>query len=136
VRIVLDTNVIVSALLSELGAPARVLELCVAGDVDLVIDSRILSEYREVLLRPEFAFDPADVTAILDLMQYAEYVVSLPLNLPLPDPDDLTFVEVAAAAGADAIVTGNAKHFRALKGKVDIEVLTSRELLTRLSGGG
>ena len=56
-RIVLDTNVLVSALLSPHGAPAAVLQLVVTGRVVLCFDARVLSEYREVLRREKFDFD-------------------------------------------------------------------------------
>src|SRR4051812_9930876 len=132
-RIVLDTNVVVSGLLSDHGAPAQVLDLCLAGDLVLVVDGRILREYQEVLARPELKLAPRDVREFLALMEYAEQVVGIPLPLEFPDPTDLPFIEVAVAAAVDAVVTGNVKHFRAREGRLDIDILTPRKLLDRLS---
>lgn len=133
-RIVLDTNVVVSALLHEASVPAQVLDLCIAGDLELAVDARILAEYAEVLRRPELDLDPGDVDAFLALAVHAEHVVAVPLPLRLPDQDDLPFLEVAVAAAVDALVTGNAKHFRSRGGRVDIPILTPRQALGQLGG--
>lgn len=133
-RIVLDTNVVVSGLLSDHGAPAQALDLCIAGEVALVVDGRILREYREVLCRPELMLTPRDVDEFLGLTAYAERVVGIPLPLEFPDPGDLPFIEVAVAAAVDAVVTGNVKHFRAREGRLDIDILTPRQFLNRIAG--
>jgi putative PIN family toxin of toxin-antitoxin system len=135
-RIVLDTNVLVSALINDSGAPAQVVDLCIAGDLELAVDARILSEYRNVLCRPELGLDAADVDALLDLAVHAEHVVAVPLPLSLPDADDMPFLEVAVAAAADALVTGNAKHFVSQQGRVDVPILSPRALLDRLGLAG
>lgn len=110
-NIVLDTNVLVSALLSPFGSPGRILELLLAGKVKLAYDDRILVEYRTVLLRPKFGFDHRSVEDLLDECSASGFpVAALPLQLHLPDPTDAVFVEVAAAAQAP-LVTGNGKHF-------------------------
>ena len=132
-RIVLDTNVVVSGLLSDHGAPAQVVDLCLAGDTTLVIDGRILSEYREVLSRPELKLPPRDVSEFLALTEYAEHVIGLPLPLEFPDSGDLPFIEVAVAGAVDAIVTGNVKHFRAREGRIAIDILTPRQFLHRMA---
>ena len=111
-RIVLDTNVLVSALLSPNGAPAAVLRLVLAGQVVLCFDARVLSEYREVLCRPKFDFDVRLVESLLEFLESeGELIISVPLTVSLPDPDDAMFLEVAAAAGTDYLVTGNLRHF-------------------------
>jgi predicted nucleic acid-binding protein len=84
------------------------------GEFTPAFDARILDEYQEVLLRPKFGFDPDDVRDFLDSFAASGwYVTARPLNLTLPDPDDATFVEVAVAAAADCLVTGNVRHFPA-----------------------
>lgn len=111
-KIVLDTNVLVSGLLSPHGHPGRVLDLLLSGKVTLLHDDRILSEYREVLLRPRFGFDPNDVEILVAYLRAEGLAVaSPPLPLSLPDPDDLPFLEVAVTGRADALVTGNLAHF-------------------------
>jgi putative PIN family toxin of toxin-antitoxin system len=112
VRLVLDTNVLVSALLSPRGAPARVLDRIFMGDHVLLLDDRILAEYAEVLARPRFGFAPRDVAALLAWIEaWGEPVAAEPLRIRLADPDDLPFVEVAVTGRADALVTGNPRHF-------------------------
>lgn len=132
-RIVVDTNVIVSALLTAGGAPDEVVQLVLQGELTLVVDSRILGEYDEVTARPMFGFDAAERRALLDtLASLAEHVIATPLKLALPDPDDRMFAEVALIAGADAIVTGNVAHFTPKSGSLAIPVLTPRQLVDRL----
>jgi len=112
VRLVLDTNVVVSALLSPRGAPGRVLDQVLAGDHVLLLDDRIRAEYAEVLARPKFAFAAHDVATLLAyLAAWGEPVVAEPVRVQLPDPDDLPFVEVALTGRADALVTGNPRHY-------------------------
>lgn len=110
-KVVLDTNVVVSALISPFGPPARVLDLAQTGDVTLAYDDRIMAEYRDVLNRPRFGFDQDDVAFLLAFVR-AEGQVVVAANWPrsMPDPDDVAFVEVAAAAEA-TLVTGNVRHF-------------------------
>ena len=132
-RIVLDTNVVVSALLHDASVPAQVLDLCFSGDLELVVDARILAEYRDVLRRPELELDARDVDHVLALAAYAHHVVAVPLPLTLPDADDVPFLEVAVASAADALVTGNVKHFRPREGRVNIPILTPRQLLDRFA---
>lgn len=110
-NIVLDTNVLVSALLSPFHAPGRLLDLLLGGKLRLVYDDRILAEYRAVLLRPKFGFDRRAVEELLaQLAADGLAVTAPPVNLHLPDPTDGVFVEVAAAA-AGPLVTGNSRHF-------------------------
>jgi putative PIN family toxin of toxin-antitoxin system len=135
VRIVLDTNVVVSGLLSDTSVPAQVLDLCIAGDVMLADDGRIMREYEDVLMRPELKLPPRDVVEFLGILQYAERVVGVPLPLSFPDPADVPFIEAAVAGAVDAIVTGNVRHFRAKEGRLDIDVLTPREFLSRVGKG-
>jgi putative PIN family toxin of toxin-antitoxin system len=122
-RIVLDTNVIVSGLLNPEGNPGRVLDLFLAGEVTLIVDDRILAEYRAVLRRPKFGFDDADVSDFLDLLEAeSERVAAAPLGSKLPDESDRPFLEVALAGGAESLVTGNVRHFRlAQVGRLPIE---------------
>ena len=136
-RIVLDTNVLVSGLLSPFRPAARILDLVLAGDVVLLLDDRLGAEYREVCARPKFAFDPDDVARVLSALEaLAEHVAPPPLALTLPDADDLPFLEVAAAALADALVTGNARHYRPVAGEHAVSVLAPAELLGRLAERG
>lgn len=128
-RLVLDTNVAVSALLTPHGAPARVLDLVLSGDHIVLLDDRIRAEYAEVLARPRFGFAPLDVATLLGyLFGWAESVVARPLDLKLPDPDDLPFLEVAVAGRADALVAGNPRHYL-VPASVAVRVMSPAQFL-------
>jgi len=113
VRIVVDTNVLVSALKTHAGNCATILDLAIEGDLALCADQRILDEYERVCGEPRLKLDPQAVRIVLGFLRAtAERVVPHPLELLLPDPDDLPFLEVAARVEA-ALITGNKKHFPA-----------------------
>jgi putative PIN family toxin of toxin-antitoxin system len=112
VRIVLDTNVLVSGLLNPHGAPATIVGLVAEGSLVVCYDTRILLEYRDVLHRARFGFDPAAVESLLMQIQAdGEPVTARPLRQGLADPSDEVFLEVAVAAGVRWLVTGNLRHF-------------------------
>jgi putative PIN family toxin of toxin-antitoxin system len=107
-RIVLDTNVLVSGLLHSQGNPGKVLALALAGVVHLCHDRRILAEYAEVLARPRFRFDPERAREVLvKLEQDGTSIQASDQPLDLPDADDEPFLAVALASPADYLVTGN-----------------------------
>lgn len=112
-RIVLDTNVLVSGLHNPDGAPGRIVDLVMGGQVRLLYDDRILGEYLDVLARPELGIDPSLAQAVVGYIRLSgERVTALPLPADtLPDPDDLPFAEVAVSGAAEALVSGNARHF-------------------------
>lgn len=131
-RVVIDTNVIVAALLHPERTPDRALLVLRARGAIVLVDHRIEAEYRAVLARPKFAAIEAERRdALLDrILGSAERVIAAPVEVSMIDEDDRVFVEVARTGGADAIVTGNAKHFPADLG---VEVLSPAELLARLT---
>ena len=133
--IVLDTNVLVSGLSNSHWAPGRILDLIIAGELTLAYDDRVMSEYAEVLKRPKFGFAEGRVQAVLDFLQLAgDHVYSPPLQVgKVPDVDDLVFGEVAAAAQAEAVVTGNPEHFEYLEGSA-VRVLSPRAFLDQWPG--
>ena len=133
-RVVVDTNVIVSGLLNPHGAPGRVLDLLVAERLELLADDRILAEYREVLLRPRFGFDPADVETLLAHLQTTSVaVISDPLDMELSDPGDLPFLEVAVFGKAESLLTGNLRHFPRSKKKLfGVKVLSPSYFLAEI----
>lgn len=134
-RVVLDTNVLVSALLSPHGPPAAVLELVLAGKAQLLVDDRIMGEYREVLLRPRFGFDPEDAAALLAFVESAsDWISGPPSDLALADPDDRPFAEIAVAGAADALVTGNLRHFPRSRLPKGLLVIAPAAFLARFAG--
>lgn len=108
-RVVVDTNVIVSALLKPGSIPAQALDALLAR-ATLLVDERILLEYRTVTGRPKFRKVDPDARAAL-LARIDERAVVLDrvarYDGALADDDDRRFVEVALAGAASAIVTGN-----------------------------
>jgi len=131
--IVLDTNVIVSGILKPFSKAASILRLVADGTIRLAYDLRLLSEYRDVLRRPQFNFPEESVNVFLAQIEEEGFLVSAkPLGIHLPDPDDEPFLEVALSGQAEAIVTGNKRHFHSSK-YGGVRVLTPAEFL-RLKG--
>jgi putative PIN family toxin of toxin-antitoxin system len=129
VKLVLDTNVLVSGLLTPFGPCGEIVRMLPAGAFELCVDARILLEYDEVLRRPRFAFDPAKVEVVMTYIRnWAQPYSTVPLRQCLPDDDDAPFLEVALSAKADALVTGNKAHFPPDR-RAGINVLSPREFL-------
>ncbi|SMB91340.1 putative toxin-antitoxin system toxin component, PIN family [Thermanaeromonas toyohensis ToBE] len=111
-RIVLDTNVLVSGLLKPYSNAGMLLRMIVGGLVQVVYDARIISEYREVLRRPKFGLSMAEVEAILSqIVAEGISVIAEPLKERLPYIDNEPFLEVAKAYPGSILVTGNKRHF-------------------------
>src|ERR1700684_1448555 len=114
VRLVLDTNIIVSAALKPDGLQRTVLLLAMTRPARLYISAPILSEYRIVLSRPEFKIRKGLRQQFLQQIENSSHLVSALRQIQVTsDPDDNIFVECADAARADYLVTGNRKHFSA-----------------------
>jgi len=111
-KIVLDTNVLVSGLLTPFGPSGEIARMVFSGELILYIDARILSEYQDVLHRPKFKFNKDHIGTLLDFIkQYGQFISSSPLKNRLPDPDDEPFLEVAIAGKVISLVTGNTAHY-------------------------
>jgi putative PIN family toxin of toxin-antitoxin system len=128
-RLVVDTNVLVSGSLTPFGAPGAIVSLIVAGRLRLCYDARMLAEYHDVLRRESFGFDEDDVGSFLAQIQsQGEMVVPMPLPVEFADEDDKPFLEVAVASGVDFLVTGNRRHYP--EGDWDgVRIVTPREFL-------
>ncbi len=110
----MDTNVLVSGLLSPFGPPGEIVRMIAAGALAVCFDARIIAEYRQVLARPKFSLRREDIQALLDQVRAAGVVVAGdPLPANLPDPGDAPFLEVALAGRAACLVTGNLRHYPA-----------------------
>lgn len=113
-RVVIDTNVLVSGLLSPSGASGEIVRMAASGLLQLCYDARILSEYRNVLLRPKFSFDQGHGEALLDQIKACGRVAATaPLTKRLPDPMDEPFLEAALAEKVRCLVTRNLRHYPA-----------------------
>ena len=114
IKVVIDTNVLVSRTLTPDGESARVVNMVLAGDAVACYDRRILAEYQEVLSRPRFGFGRDEVAALLaHLTAEGVAVIPSPLSATLPDESDRPFAEVAQSAQA-WLVTGNLRHYPGL----------------------
>jgi uncharacterized protein len=130
--VVLDTNVLVSAGMTSVGVPHRLVMNWVLGNrVHAVTCSGIVAEYRDVFARPKFArysFPPL----------WLEHLINRSLQLPdppawphtLPDPNDAPFLALAQASGA-WLITGNLKHFPE-SARHGVSVLPPAEYLAHL----
>ena len=111
---VIDTNVIVSALLTHnLGvATAKVLDSIAKGDITCVYNEDILMEYREVLHRPKFKFPERKIDSLLTFItQKGIHSDRVPFDGTMPDEKDRPFYEVSLSVEDSFLVTGNLKHF-------------------------
>lgn len=111
-RIVLDTNVLVSALLTPQGPPARVFEGSLEGRWETVVTPEILEEYAIVLRRPHLGLSAPDAREALASLQRVTVAVfpQEPVRA-CSDPDDDKFLSCALAGAATHLVTGNLRDF-------------------------
>ena len=112
-KAVIDTNVLVSGLLNPNGPPGRIVDRLRTGQLQPVIDDRILDEYIRVLRRPYFEryFTKIDREHLIDYLTHnSEYTIATVRCSDLPDPHDAPFLETALTARV-TLVTGNLNHF-------------------------
>jgi len=134
IRVVLDTNIVVSALLQPLGPPAQVFDLAIGGSMQLCISGSIYSEYEEVISRPRLRRSEDVIAATLQVIrEKGLWVRPVDAIRACSDPDDDIFLECAHAARASYLVTGNLKHFPAFWSGT--QVVAARRLLEIVSGG-
>ena len=100
IRVVLDTNVIVSALLQPLGLPAAVFLLVAGGAIQLCVSGNVYAEYDEVIRRPRLARDEGIIAATLQTVREKVFWVRPAESIKVcSDPDDDIFLECAYAVG-------------------------------------
>lgn len=125
---VIDTNVLVSALLKRDSAPWQILNESINGTIVPLYNGEILNEYTEVLLRKKFAFPENLVLDLLrELTKCGILISAEKTQEQLPDPDDAVFYEVVMTAREKDeayLVTGNLKHF-----PIKPFIVTPREML-------
>ena len=135
-RAVLDTNVLVSALISPGGGSARLLLALRSGAFELLVSPLLLAELREVLQRDKFRqyVSEAEADAYVELIRSEGIVRADPRPLPEPlsaDPDDEYLVDLARAAAADGLVSGDS-HLLDLRDR--LPVMTPARFLATLGG--
>jgi putative PIN family toxin of toxin-antitoxin system len=109
--VVLDTNILVSALWTPTGNAAKIVDLMVTGQLVPFYDQRVIAEYEAVLARPKFPFALDDVRELLaTITTYGYSLIVTPSDIPFPDETDRKFYDIAKAAGA-TLITGNIRHY-------------------------
>jgi uncharacterized protein len=127
-RLIIDTNILVSAALKPDGLQRTLLLLATTRPATLYVSEAILAEYRAVLARPELKIRKGLRQQLLQLIKSRSRTVTPSRALEVTkDPDDNKFVECADAARADYLVTGNPRHFPKFWKKT--KVITSREFI-------
>jgi putative PIN family toxin of toxin-antitoxin system len=130
-RLVLDTNILVSAALKPDGLQRTVFLLSTIKPARLYVTNSILSEYRDVLSRPELRIRKGVQQQFLQLIKTHAHLVTPSHQLHVAsDPDDNIFLECADAQ-ADYLVTGNQRHFPKFWKKT--KIITSREFITMVA---
>lgn len=131
---ILDTNVLVSALLKTGSAPAQIAAEALNGNIIPVLNGEIIAEYEDVLNRPKFQFDKTAVRVLLDeLKKRAVYSDYGRIEDELPDSKDVVFYAVLMEKRKEDnayLVTGNLKHF-----PTRTYIVTPREMLDIISEG-
>jgi putative PIN family toxin of toxin-antitoxin system len=133
IRVVLDTNVLVSALISPFGNEAQALDNLQKGKITPCLSRSILEEYAEVLARPKFAFPRNEVEGLIGLLK-SKGLLFEPVSATgvSPDPGDDDFIACALAGDAKFLVTGNKRHFPAAScGRT--RIVSARELMEFLN---
>ncbi len=129
VRLVIDTNVLISAALNPTRLPRTVLLIALSKPARLYVSRPIVEEYREVLARPEPHIRRPLQRQLLQLIRNHSYAVATKQRIEVTrDPSDNIFIECADAARADYLITGNLKHFpRFWK---NTKIITAREFIS------
>lgn len=129
--LVIDTNVFISGFISQSSYPWRILDYFLDSRFTLALDDRIYLEYATVLRRSKFSFKDKDISIFSNFInETAMFVTAEKLDINIPDVSDLKFVEVAKSSEADALITGNMKHFQEARNIT--KVLTPKEAWDKL----
>ena len=131
-KFVLDTNVLVSALISTMGNPALLLDKA-GKNYTLFISKDILTELEAVISRDKFGFTEEEVNTIIEAIISLSEAVNPEIKLDVikSDPDDNTILECAVACGASYIVSGD-RHLLDLKEYGGIKIITPKDALDLL----
>jgi putative PIN family toxin of toxin-antitoxin system len=112
IKVVIDTNVVVSANLVDAGPSAAIFQLATNKKIQMCISPAVLAEYEKVLRRPRLKLDPAKITDALALIRATSQLVDPTTTLKISgDEADNRFYECTDAAAADYLITGNTQDF-------------------------
>jgi putative PIN family toxin of toxin-antitoxin system len=127
-RLVIDTNVVISAVLKPDGLQRTVFLLAITKPATLYVSPEIMAEYRDVMSRPNLKIRKGARQQFLQLIKNRSRSITPVRSLQVAnDPDDDIFLECADAARADYLVTGNTRHFPKFWKKT--KVITAREFI-------
>ena len=127
-RIVLDTNIFISAVLG--GRLGIIIDEWKAGKFKLIVTDAVAREYLDVINRPKFNIAQGEIVAVTDyLLQLAEFVTpEEEIHVIVADPTDDKFLEAAVAGRVNYIVSGD-KHLLELESFREIPIITAREFV-------
>lgn len=112
IRVVLDTNVVVSSALTDEGLPSAIFDLAMNNKILMVVSAKILVEYEKVLNYPRLKLDSSRISGFLSDIRTTSELVTPRLTLTISrDESDNRFYECAEAGNADFLITGNTRHF-------------------------
>lgn len=107
-RVVIDTNVLVSAILKDRDPEVVILFIVGHNEMEWIVSPEILMEYREVLARPKFGLPAETLRAWLDMLNRYTITWTTDLKIDFPrDRKDAKFLSCAMAAGAEYLITGD-----------------------------
>ena len=132
---VIDTNVLVSAMLKFQSVPGQIANEALLGDLTPLLCDEIVAEYREVLARPKFKFNQRAVETLIDgIIDRGIFIDAVQVEEVIPDPKDVVFYEVVMEGRKEHddayLVTGNIKHF-----PIKSFVVTPKEMLDIMHKG-
>ena len=136
VRVVLDTNILIGALITKGTPPDRLYQAWLRGEIELVTSTTQIAEMADVLARPRLQrfLDADEAKAIVENIGTRALILDEPPAVNLsPDPKDNPILAAAIAGKADLIVSGDKKHMLALGTVEGVPVVTAREAMGRLS---
>jgi len=134
-RVVLDTNVVVSAVLTPSGTQAAVLLLALTGRIALYVSPSVLAEYEEVLRRPRLKLRSRQIDSAMAAIHKVAHPVQPTQAVSVsPHESDNRFLECAEAAEANWLVTGDTKHFQ--QSHRATKIVTGRRSLDILAESG
>lgn len=137
-KVVLDANVFVSALLSKQGAPRQIIAHWREEMFELLLSEELLAELERVLRYPKIAqvhhLSPAELEEFLALLRDEARLIAPQQRLDVsPDETDNRYIECAVAGGAEFLVTGDKQHLLPLKEHQGVIILSPTAFLVLLT---
>jgi putative toxin-antitoxin system toxin component, PIN family len=111
IKIVLNTNILVSSFIHDDGKPKKIVDFVFDGKFLLCYNEVILDEYKDVLSRKRFNFTRSEIGTVINMIRQIGIIIDpVPSTIDMPDEYDRIFRDTAGTAKA-WLITGNLKHF-------------------------